>query len=211
MDLITLVVIGLVVLVVVFAVAMYNRLVKLRNRVDASWSQIDVQLKRRSDLVPNLVETVKAYAAHERETLEAVITARQQAAQADTVEDRAQAENMLTGALRQLFAVAEAYPDLKANQNFLALQEELTGTEGRIAYARQFYNEQVLAYDNATEQFPGNLFAGAFGFKPKPYFEVEAASREPVRVAVGQGGGTGAPPATPPARSEERRVGVACR
>ena len=199
MELLTVVVIGLIVLVVIFAVVMYNRLVKLRNRVDASWSQIDVQLKRRSDLVPNLVETVKGYAAHERETLDAVITARQQTASADTVEDRAQAENMLTGALRQLFAVAEAYPDLKANQNFLALQEELTGTEGRIAYARQFYNEQVLAYDNATEQFPSNLFAGAFGFKPKPYFEVEEASREPVRVDFGQGGGTGAPttPAPP--------------
>ena len=208
MDLLTIVVIGLIVLLVIFAIAMYNKLVKLRNRVDASWSQIDVQLKRRSDLVPNLVETVKGYAAHERETLEAVISARQQATSATTVEDRAQAENMLTGALRQLFALSEAYPDLKANQNFLALQEELTGTEGRIAFARQFYNEQVLAYDNATEQFPGNLFAGAFGFKPKPYFEVEESSREPVRVDFGQGGGTGAastpaPPApsspTPPA------------
>jgi len=197
MDPITWIVIGAIVLLVIFAIGIYNRLVRLRNRVEAAWSQIDVQLKRRYDLIPNLVETVKGYAAHERETLDAVITARQQTAQADSVEDRAQAENMLTGALRQLFAVAEAYPDLKANQNFLALQEELTGTESRIAFSRQFYNEQVLAYDNATETFPTNIFASAFNFKPKPYFEVEEASREPVRVDFGQGGGSGAPPAPP--------------
>ena len=197
MGLITWIVIGVVVLLVIFAIATYNRLVRLRNRVEAAWSQIDVQLKRRYDLIPNLVETVKGYAAHERETLEAVITARQQTAQADTVEDRAQAENMLTGALRQLFAVSEAYPDLKANQNFLSLQEELTGTESRIAFSRQFYNEQVLAYDNAIETFPSNIFAGAFNFKPEPYFEVEEASRQPVGVDFGQGGGTDARPATP--------------
>ena len=202
MDVLTLIVIGAIVLIVILLVAMYNRLVRLRNRVEAAWSQIDVQLKRRSDLIPNLVETVKGYAAHERETLDAVITARQQTAQANTVEERAQAENMLTGALRQLFAVAEAYPDLKANQNFLALQEELTGTEGRIAYARQFYNETVLAYDNATETFPTNIVAGAFNFKPKPYFEVEEGAREPVRVDFGQGGGTGATPAPPPPASQ---------
>ena len=183
--------IAAVALFVVFIIGVYNRLVRLRNRVDAAWSQIDVQLKRRSDLIPNLVETVKGYAAHEKETLDAVITARQQTAQAETVEQRAQAENILTGALRQLFAVAEAYPDLKANTNFLALQEELTGTESRIAFARQFYNEQVLAYDNATETFPTNLIAGAFNFEKKPYFEVEEAGREPVRVDFGQGGGTG--------------------
>ena len=202
MDVLTLIVIGAIVLIVILLVGMYNRLVKLRNRVEAAWSQIDVQLKRRSDLIPNLVETVKGYAAHERETLDAVITARQQTAQADTVEERAQAENMLTGALRQLFAVAEAYPDLKANENFLALQEELTSTEGRIAYARQFYNETVLAYDNATETFPTNVVAGAFNFKPKPYFEVEEGAREPVRVDFGQGGGTGAAPAAPPPASQ---------
>jgi LemA protein len=197
MGLITWIVIGVIVLLVIFAIATYNRLVRLRNRVEAAWSQIDVQLKRRYDLIPNLVETVKGYAAHERETLEAVITARQQTAQADNVQDRAQAENMLTGALRQLFAVSEAYPDLKANQNFLALQEELTGTESRIAFSRQFYNEQVLAYDNAIETFPSNIFAGAFNFKPEPYFEVEEASRQPVGVDFGQGGGTDARPSTP--------------
>jgi LemA protein len=199
---VTWIVIGAIVLLVIFAIATYNRLVRLRNRVDAAWSQIDVQLKRRYDLIPNLVETVKGYAAHERETLDAVITARQQTAQATTVEERAQSENMLTGALRQLFAVSEAYPDLKANTNFLSLQEELTGTESRIAFSRQFYNEQVLAYDNATETFPTNIFAGAFNFEPKAYFEVEEDSREPVGVDFGQGGGTGARPAagtTPPA------------
>jgi LemA protein len=187
----TLIIIGVIALLVIIGVVFYNRLVQLRNRVEAGWSQIDVQLKRRYDLIPNLVETVKGYAAHERQTLEAVVAARQQAVSATGVEEQAQAENMLTSALRQLFAVAEAYPDLKANQNFLALQEELTGTEGRIAYARQFYNDQVLQYDNAREQFPSSVFAGAFNFEEADYFEVEeGASREPVRVDFGQGGGT---------------------
>jgi LemA protein len=185
--------VGVAVLFVVFLIATYNRLVRLRNRVEAAWSQIDVQLRRRHDLIPNLVETVKGYAAHERETLEAVTKARQQAVAAQGVEEQAQAENILTGALRQLFAVSEAYPDLKANENFLALQEELTGTESRIAFSRQFYNEQVLAYDNALETFPSNLVAGAFSFTSKEYFEAEDGSREPVRVDFGQGGGTGAP------------------
>lgn len=185
--------IGVAVLVVLFLVVTYNRLVRLRNRVEAAWSQIDVQLKRRHDLIPNLVETVKGYAAHERETLEAVTKARQQAVAAQGVEEQAQAENMLTATLRQLFAVSEAYPELKANENFLALQEELTGTESRIAFSRQFYNEQVLAYDNALETFPSNTVAGMFNFEPKEYFEAEEASREAVRVDFGQGGGTGAP------------------
>src|ERR671921_282779 len=148
---------AVVLIVVIALVALYNRLVRLRNRVDNAWAQIDVQLKRRYDLIPNLVETVKGYAAHERETFEAVTRARQQAAGATGVEDQAQAENLLTQTLRQLFAVAEAYPQLKANENFLELQEELTGTEGRIAFARQFYNEQVLAYDNSLDQFPTNV------------------------------------------------------
>ncbi len=195
MDVVGWIVIGGVVLLVVAAVVVYNRLVALRNRTEAAWSQIDVQLKRRYDLIPNLVETVKGYAAHERETLEAVIAARRQAVDARGVEDQAKAENFLTQSLRQLFALAEAYPDLKANQNFLALQEELTGTESRIAYARQFYNESVLAYDNARETFPTNLVAGAFNFEPKPYFEVEEASRANVAVDFGQGGGAATPPA----------------
>jgi LemA protein len=197
----TLIIIGVIALLAIIGVVFYNRLVQLRNRVEAGWSQIDVQLKRRYDLIPNLVETVKGYAAHERQTLEAVVAARQQAVSANGVEEQAQAENMLTGALRQLFAVAEAYPDLKANQNFLALQEELTGTEGRIAYARQFYNDQVLQYDNAREQFPSSIFAGMFNFEEAQYFEVEeVASRDPVRVDFGQGGGTPqqAPTQAPP-------------
>jgi LemA protein len=181
------VVLGVVVLLILWLISSYNRLVRLRNRVEAAWSQIEVQLKRRHDLIPNLVETVKGYAAHERQTLERVIQARNQAVQATGVEDQAQAENFLTSALRQVFALAEAYPDLKANQNFLALQEELTATEGRIAFARQFYNEQTLAYDNALESFPSNLIASAFNFAPKPYFEAEGAAREPVRVDFGQG------------------------
>jgi LemA protein len=189
------IVVGIAVLIVLFVIVTYNRLVRLRNRVEAAWSQIDVQLRRRHDLIPNLVETVKGYAAHERETLEAVTKARQQAVAAEGVEEQAQAENFLTQTLRQLFAVSEAYPDLKANENFLALQEELTGTESRIAFSRQFYNEQVLAYDNALETFPSNVIAGAFSFEAKVYFEAEEASREPVRVDFGQGGGTGAPSA----------------
>ena len=186
MDLLGWIVIGAIVLLIVAAIVVYNRLVALRNRTEAAWSQIDVQLKRRYDLIPNLVETVKGYAAHERETLEAVIAARRQAVDARGVQDQAQAENMLTQALRQLFALAEAYPDLKANENFLSLQEELSATESRIAYARQFYNESILAYDNAREVFPTNLIAGAFNFEGRPYFEIEEASRDNVAVDFGQ-------------------------
>lgn len=189
------IVLAIAVLLVLFVILAYNRLVRFRNRIEAAWAQIDVQLRRRHDLIPNLVETVKGYAAHERETLENVTRARQQAVAAQGPEAQGQAENMLTQALRQLFAVAEAYPDLKANENFLALQEELTGTEGRIAFSRQFYNEQVLVYDNALETFPSNVIAGAFNFEAKEYFEAEEGAREPVGVDFGQGGGTGAPQA----------------
>ena len=189
--------VGIVVILVIALIAFYNRLVRLRNRIEAAWSQIDVQLRRRHDLIPNLVETVKGYAAHERETLESVTRARQQAVAAQGVEDQAQAENMLTQTLRQLFAVSEAYPQLRANENFLALQEELTATEERIAFSRQFYNEQVLAYDNSLEVFPSNVIAGMFNFEPKPYFETEEASREPVRVDFGTGDNAGSAP--PPA------------
>jgi LemA protein len=153
-------------------------LVRSRNQVENAWSQIDVQLKRRLDLIPNLVETVKGYAAHERETLEAVIQARNMAIAApDTPPAQAEADNVLTGALRQVFALSESYPDLKANQNFLALQEELTATEGRVAYARQFYNDSVLTYDNKLESFPTVLLAKAFNFEPKEYFEAEDQAR----------------------------------
>ena len=178
-----LVLVGLVVVLLFWVIGMYNRLVALRNRIENAWSQIDVQLKRRIDLIPNLVETVKGYAAHEKETFQRVIEARSALVNAGgNVPAQAQADAMLTGALKSLFAVAEAYPDLKANQNFLALQEELTGTEGKIAYARQFYNDSVLQYDNALEMFPSNVLAGLFGFQAKPYFEAPAAEREAVKV-----------------------------
>jgi LemA protein len=179
------VVVILVFLVLGYLAMTYNRLVGLRNRVETAWSQIDVQLKRRYDLIPNLVETVRGYASHERETLEGVIEARQQAIAAPTVEQRAEAENVLTGMLRQLFALSEAYPNLKANENFSQLQQELTQTEEQIAFARRYYNERVLNYDNGIEMFPSNIVAGTFGFQPKPYFEAETESREPVQVDFG--------------------------
>ena len=149
------IIVVIVVLLVVYVIVIYNGLVSKRNRVENAWSQIDVQLKRRHDLIPNLVETVKGYAAHERETLDAVVQARNAAMTADHAgRRRPQAENHVTGALRQLFALSEAYPDLKANQNFLELQEELTATEGRVAYARQFYNDTVLTYNTKIQTFP---------------------------------------------------------
>jgi LemA protein len=172
------IVIVLVVVLVGFLILSYNGLVRSRNQVENAWSQIDVQLKRRLDLIPNLVETVKGYAAHERETLEAVVNARNNALAApDTPPAQAEANNMLSGALRQLFALSEAYPDLKANQNFLALQEELTATEGRVAYARQFYNDSVLTYDNKLESFPTVIIAKMFNFEAKEYFEAEDQAR----------------------------------
>ncbi len=180
---VALIVIAIIVLLVLFVIGLYNGLVRLRNRVDNAWAQIDVQLKRRYDLIPNLVETVKGYASHERETFEAVIQARNGAVQADGPEQQAQSENILTGALRQLFAVAEAYPDLKANQNFLELQEELTATEGRIAFARQHYNDSVLAYNTKTETFPSVIFANMFGFEEEEFYEAEEGSREEVAVS----------------------------
>lgn len=170
--------------VILFAVGMYNSLVTLRNRCENAWSQVDVQLRRRYDLIPNLVETVKGYAKHEREVFEKVTQARSQAIGAQTVGEQGQAENMLTGALKSLFAVSENYPDLKANQNFLMLQEELAGTEGKIAYARQFYNDNVMKFNMKQQVFPSNVIAGMFGFKLREYFEIEEpAAREPVKVS----------------------------
>jgi len=165
----------LIVIVVLIAViaGMYNKLVRSRMRVKNAWSQIDVQLKRRYDLIPNLIETVKGYAAHERETLERVVQARQTAVQAKGVRQQAQAENILTGALRQLFALSEAYPDLKANQNFMQLQEELTSTENKISFARQHYNNVVENYNTAIQVFPTVMFAGMFGFTKEEFFELE--------------------------------------
>ena len=176
------IIIGVVVLLLLIFAGTYNRLVALRNRIDNAWSQIGVQLKRRYDLIPNLVNTVKGYAAHEKEIFEKVAEARNAAISAKTVPDQAQAENQITGALRQLFAVVEAYPDLKANQNFLALQEELTATEGRIAFARQFYNDTVLSYNNKVQQFPSRVIAGMFNFTPREFFQVEEAATGPVNV-----------------------------
>jgi LemA protein len=169
----------IVVLLVLAAVALYNRLVRLRNRVDNAWAQIEVQLKRRWDLIPNLVETVKGYAAHERETFEAVTQARTRAQQAQTPGEVAQAEGILGAALGRLFAVAEAYPELQADENFRQLQTELAETENRVAISRQVYNDAVLTYHNATQTFPGVVFAGPFGFNLREFFEVEeAAQRE---------------------------------
>lgn len=195
MDTLGWIVMTTIVLLIVLAVVIYNQLVALRNRTEAAWAQVDVQLKRRYDVIPNLVETVKGYAAHERDTLEAVIAARRQAVDARGVQEQAQAENMLTQALRQLFAVAEAYPDLEANENFMALQQELSGTESQIALARQDYNEAVLAYDNRRKTFPSNVIAGGFGFTGKPYFEAEETSRANVSVDFGS---ASSPPAVGP-------------
>src|ERR671915_1416894 len=182
MDVLGWIAVGVVVLLVVFLIVTYNRLVQLRNRTEAAWSQIDVQLKRRYDLIPNLVETVKGYASHERETLDAVIEARNAGMTAQGPHDQAEAENMLSGALKSLFALSEAYPDLKANQNFAQLQEELTGTEGRIAYARQFYNDTVYRYNTKIQSFPSNVLAGRFNFAEREYFQADDAERGPVNV-----------------------------
>ena len=172
----------IVVLLVLVFVLSYNGLVRLRNRIDNAWSQIDVQLKRRYDLIPNLVNTVKGYAAHEREVFEQVTQARANAINAQGPQQQAQAENVLSGALKSLFAVAEAYPELKANQNFLSLQEELTSTEDRVAYARQFYNDSVLSYNNKLQTFPRNIIAGMFNFEKREYFEGEPEATGPVKV-----------------------------
>jgi LemA protein len=176
---------GLVALVAFWVVGMYNGLVRFRNEVKNAWSQIDVQLKRRYDLIPNLVETVKGYAKHERETFEAVVQARQQAINiTDSVIDKAKAENMLSQTLRSLFALSENYPDLKANQNFLSLQEELASTENKISFARQYYNDAALKFNNKTEMFPSNIVAGMFNFVRADFFEVEdAEQREAPQVS----------------------------
>jgi len=176
------IVLVVVALVVIVIIGIYNRLVKLRNRIEGAWSQIDVQLQRRYDLIPNLVETVKGYATHESGVFTAVTEARANALNAQGPADKAAADNMLTGALKSLFAVSEAYPDLKANENFLALQEELAGTEGKVAYARQFYNDSVRTYNTSIQSFPQNLLAGQFKFGAREYFEAGNDSRGPARV-----------------------------
>jgi LemA protein len=177
------VIVVIVVLIVGFFWLGYNGLVKRRNQVDNAWSQIDVQLKRRHDLIPNLVETVKGYAAHERGTFEAVTQARANAINAQSPAEQAQAENVLSGALKSLFAVAEAYPDLKANQNFLNLQEELTSSEDRVAYARQYYNDSVLSYNTQIQKFPTVLLAGMFHFENREFFDAAPEDTETPQVS----------------------------
>ncbi len=168
---------GIVAVLGAWLVGIYNRLVKLKVRCQDGWASIDVQLKRRYDLIPNLVETVKGYAKHERETFEAVISARQAGIAAGNVQEQAQAENLISGALRQLFALSEAYPDLKANQNFTQLQEELSSTENKIAFARQHYNDTARQYNTRLESFPDNIVAGMFAFARRDFFEIELAEQ----------------------------------
>jgi LemA protein len=176
------IIVAIVIALLVVSVLVHNRLGRRRNQVDNAWSQINVQLRRRHDLIPDLVETVKSYAPHERGTLEAVNEARARAINAQGPADQASAENMLSGALRSLFAVSESYPDLKADQTFLALQQELAETEDRSAYARQYYNDAVLSYNNAVGTVPQRIFAAVFGFRSREYFQAGGQERGPVRV-----------------------------
>ena len=181
-------IIGLVILLIVVVVLLwffsyYNRVIRYENRIDNSWAQIDVQLKRRADLIPNLMETVKGYMNHERGTLEAVTKARSAIMTAKTPQESMDANNMLTGALKTLFAVAESYPDLKANQNFLQLQDELTHTEDKISYSRQHFNDSVLQFNNIIETFPGNIFANMMGKKTREMLQIPEASREVPKVS----------------------------
>ena len=180
---VVLAIVALVLLVAILLVALYNRLVRLRNRAENAWAQVDVQLRRRYDLIPNLVETVKGYASHERTTFEEVTKARTAAQQAQTVQEQAKAENILTEAIGRLFAVAEQYPELRATENFQQLQGQLEETEGKIAVSRQVYNDAVLTYDTALETVPTNIVGNMFSFKAREYFEVEEpAAREAPRV-----------------------------
>jgi LemA protein len=177
-----LIAVGVLVVIALIVIMLYNRLVAIRNQVGNAWKQIDVQLKRRHDLIPNLVEVVKDYMSYEQETLRQVIEARNQAVQASTPAAAMQAENVLSGAMGRLFAVMEAYPDLKANQNVGRLMEELTGTENKISFARQFYNDSVMSLNNMVQSFPSNLIAGSFGFQPGTYFEVPEAETAAPKV-----------------------------
>lgn len=179
-SIVLLVILVAVTVMVFYAVGLYNSLVALRNQVRNAWSQIDVQLKRRHDLIPNLVETAKGYMTHERETLETIAQARSQASSAKTVPDIAKAEGQLSNVLTRFMAVAENYPELKANQNFLALQEEISSTENKISFARQAYNDAVLFLNNKVEMFPSNIVAGSFGFKTEEPFELEDATEKAV-------------------------------
>src|SRR5205823_5302394 len=186
------------VLLALVLVGMFNKLVRLRNRAENAWAQVDVQLRKRYDLIPNLVETVKGYAAHERGTFEAVTAARTAAQQAQGVAQQAAAENVLTQALGRLFAVAENYPQLRATENFQQLQGQLSETEQNIAIARQVYNDTVLTYDNALETLPTSIIAGIFNFRPREYFQADEGDRGAPQVSFGTGDAPAAPPAAPP-------------
>jgi LemA protein len=205
---VVIVVVAIVVLLLLFLVGMFNKLVRLRNRAENAWAQVDVQLRKRYDLIPNLVETVKGYAAHERGTFEAVTNARTAAQQAQGVQQQAEAENVLTAALGRLFAVAEAYPQLRATENFQQLQAQLSDVEQNIAVSRQVYNDTVLSYDNALETVPTNVIAGMFHFNPREYFQTEDATRAAPQVSFADAPpAAGAPPppeapaSTPPAQT----------
>ena len=179
----TTVIVAVIILILLYIIFTFNRLIVLRNRIGNAWSQIDVQLKRRFDLIPNLVEAVKGYMKHERGTFETITKARAAMAKATTISEKAGADNMLAGALKTLFAVAENYPKLKASQNFMMLQEELSGTESKIAYARQFYNDTVLSFNNTIQQFPGRIIASMMGYKHHEFFQAESpAEKKPVKV-----------------------------
>jgi LemA protein len=195
---VVIVVVAILVLLVLFLVGMFNKLVRLRNRAENAWAQVDVQLRKRYDLIPNLVETVKGYAAHERGTFEAVTNARTAAQQAQGVQQQAEAENVLTAALGRLFAVAEAYPQLRATENFQQLQAQLADVEQNIAVSRQVYNDTVLSYDNALETVPTNIIAGMFHFNPREYFQTEDATRAAPQVSFTDA----PPPAAAPSQPE---------
>lgn len=176
------IILGIIIVLVIYGISAYNGFITLRNRVGNSWSQIDVQLKNRADLVPNLVETVKGYASHEKETFDQIVKARSGVLNANTPEESIEANDMLTGALNRLMVVVEAYPELKANANFLSLQGDLKDVEDKIRYSRQFYNDTVLKYNNKIQTFPNNVVANMFGFKEKVFFKVEEEDREVPRV-----------------------------
>ena len=177
-SIIIIIIVGLLILLAFYVIGVYNKLVNARNKVNNQWSQIDVQLKRRADLIPNLVETVKGYAKHEKGTLKEVIEARNKYVSAGTVNDKIDAENQLTGALNKLFALTEAYPELKANENFMSLQNDLKDTEDKITYARQFYNDTAMNFNNLVEMFPSNIIASIFGFKRYQFFEASEKEKE---------------------------------
>ena len=204
------VILVIVALLVIALITLYNRFVRLRNRVDNAWAQIEVQLKRRWDLIPNLVETVRGYAEHERGTFEAVTEARANAQRAQGPAETAAAEGILGAALGRLFAVAEAYPELQADENFRQLQDELAGTENRIAVSRQVYNDTVLSYNNAIQTFPGVILAGPFDFEKREFFETDETQREAPQVEFGTGASPApAAPAAPPAPPADPGTGGA--